>query len=71
MNSGEFVLQGTLTDTTSVTIRPALALDGNAGGLPEVFVQNPRTQINIAGATTITIHIWGMISNSGWPLPPK
>jgi RHS repeat-associated protein len=45
VNSGEWTSVGTLKDTTGLTTRDALPLDGNEGGLPETLVPNPRTQI--------------------------
>ena len=47
-NSGQFVLQGTLKDTAGVIFRGAAPGPGGVGGgLSEVFVPNPQTQINI------------------------
>jgi hypothetical protein len=47
-NSGSFVLQGTLNNTEGVIYRSALPGPGGVGGgLPEVVVPNPATQINI------------------------
>ncbi len=47
-NSGQFVLQGTLKNTEGVIFRGAAPGPGGiGGGLPEVFVPNPQTQINI------------------------
>ena len=38
-NTGQFVIEGTLTDPTKVVrTKPADALDGNAGGLPEYII---------------------------------
>jgi hypothetical protein len=49
-NSGSFVLQGTLSDTDGVIFTSAAPGPGGVGGgLPEVFVPNPATQINITG----------------------
>ena len=47
-NSGSFVLEGTLNNTEGVLFRNAAPGPGGiGGGLPEVFVPNPSTQINI------------------------
>jgi hypothetical protein len=47
-NSGQFVIEGTLEDTTGVLFRPALPGPGGiGGGLPEVVVPNPGSQICI------------------------
>lgn len=48
LNSGSFVLEGTLNNTEGVIFRSAAPGPGGVGGgLPEVFVPNPATQINI------------------------
>ena len=45
-NSGEYVVEGTLTDTTGVTLRLALPGPGGVGGgLPEVLIQNAADQV--------------------------
>jgi hypothetical protein len=47
-NSGSFVLEGILNDTEGVILRTAAPGPGGVGGgLPEVFVPNPATQITI------------------------
>jgi RHS repeat-associated protein len=47
-NSGSFVLEGTLNNTEGVVVRSAASGPGGVGGgLPEVFVPDPATQINI------------------------
>ncbi|MFZ0916577.1 MAG: RHS repeat-associated core domain-containing protein, partial [Candidatus Udaeobacter sp.] len=47
-NSGQFVLQGTLKNTEGVILsRAAAGPGGIGGGLPQVFVPSPQTQINI------------------------
>jgi hypothetical protein len=45
VNTGAWTSVGTLTDNTGITTRSALPLDGNQGGLPEILVPNPQTQI--------------------------
>ncbi|MBL0319079.1 MAG: DUF637 domain-containing protein [Alphaproteobacteria bacterium] len=49
LNTGRFVLEGTITDSTGITIRQALPLDGNVGGLSELLIPNAETQIKIDG----------------------
>ncbi|KDA53244.1 hypothetical protein EG19_06580 [Thermoanaerobaculum aquaticum] len=44
-NTGRFVSEAILTDTTGVTTRRALPLHGNSGGLPEVVVPKPESQL--------------------------
>jgi RHS repeat-associated protein len=47
-NTGQFVLEGTLSDTQGVSFRIAAPGPGGiGGGLPEVFVPKPQVQINI------------------------
>lgn len=46
-NSGRFISEGVLSNTQGVTTRGALPLHGNAGGLSEVIVPNPTTQIRL------------------------
>lgn len=48
LNTGRFVIQETITDSTGVTVRLALPLYGNAGGLDEVLIPDAgrRVQIN-------------------------
>jgi hypothetical protein len=47
-NSGQFVLEGTLRNTEGVIFTEAAPGPGGiGGGLPEVFVPNPKTQISI------------------------
>ena len=47
-NSGSFVLEGTLNNTEGVIFRSAAPGPGGVGGgLPEVYVPNPSTQITI------------------------
>jgi hypothetical protein len=46
-NAGRFVSEGVLKDATGVSTRPALSAAGNPGGLPEVVVTNPQTQIEL------------------------
>jgi len=47
-NAGQFVLEGTLSNTEGVIFRSAAPGPGRiGGGVPEVFVPNPQTQINI------------------------
>jgi hypothetical protein len=46
-NTGRFLSEGILKDTQGVTERSALPLHGNFGGLPEVVVPNPESQISL------------------------
>lgn len=45
VNTGRFVLEGRLVNTTGVTTRKSLPLDGNPGGLPEVLIPDARRQV--------------------------
>jgi len=44
-NTGRFVSEGVLTSTKGVVSRKALEIGSNTGGLPELVVPNPKTQI--------------------------
>jgi RHS repeat-associated protein len=46
-NTGRFVSEGILQDTTGVSVKTADPLHGNAGGLPEVVIPNPAQQVNL------------------------
>ena len=46
-NSGEYLAEGVLTDWTGVVERTSLPLHGHAGGLPELVVPDPASQIAI------------------------
>ncbi len=46
-NAGRFVSEGILEDVMGVTRRAALKLGSNSGGLPELVVPNPQTQISL------------------------
>jgi RHS repeat-associated protein len=46
-NSGRFVSEGVVRDTTGITSRSALPLHGNRGGLPELIFPDPATQIEL------------------------
>ena len=48
-NAGRFVLVGTVIDPSGITVRRALAVDGNPGGLLEWQVPDPASQIEITG----------------------
>ncbi len=47
VNTGRFVLEGTIKNTKGVTTRKALPLNGNKGGLDEVLIPDPKNQIRI------------------------
>ena len=46
-NTGRFVVEGTIRDTSGITVRKALPLDGNPGGLPEYVIPNANTKVII------------------------
>nr|WP_256381552.1 RHS repeat-associated core domain-containing protein [Sulfuricella sp. T08] len=46
-NSGRFLSEGVLKDTSGVTLKAADPLHGNIGGLPEVVIPNPQSQIKL------------------------
>lgn len=53
-NTGQFVIQGTLNDTSGVSFQLAAPGPGGfGGGLPEVFVPNPGSQISITGVSGV------------------
>jgi RHS repeat-associated protein len=55
-NTGQFVSWGVLTDNTGVTTGSAATITpGQVGGLPEVFVPNPATQIHLCTVCTLDI----------------
>lgn len=47
VNSGRFVAEGKLMDSSGVTVRSALPLDGNKGGLPEWVIPNAAEKVRI------------------------
>jgi hypothetical protein len=51
VNTGRFVIEGTLTDIIGVGTRQALPLDGNNGGLQEVVIPNAANQVQIKGVS--------------------
>jgi RHS repeat-associated protein len=54
VNSGRFVIEGIIRDTSQMTVRSALPLNGNAGGLLEMVFQNPSTAIQITRVSGMT-----------------
>ena len=46
-NSGRFLSEGVIQDTTGIRLQPADPLHGNVGGLPEVIIPNPGQQITL------------------------
>jgi RHS repeat-associated protein len=48
-NRGRFVSEGVLEDSSGCVWRPANPIDGNMGGLPEIVVPSPATQIRLTG----------------------
>ncbi len=50
-NTGRFVIEGTVSNKNVINIRPALKLDGNKGGLPELIINPSNVRINrVSGA---------------------
>jgi RHS repeat-associated protein len=49
LNAGRFVSVGIIRDPSGIQLRSALALDGQPGGLIEVLIPDPRTQIDLIG----------------------
>ncbi|TRD11021.1 RHS repeat-associated core domain-containing protein [Erythrobacter insulae] len=47
VNTAENLTIGRLVDSTGITVRPALPLDGNRGGAPEILVPSPTEQIQV------------------------
>jgi hypothetical protein len=52
-NTGRFVSEGVIKDGTGVQTRGALPLHGNQGGLPEVIIPNPATQVELHGVSGV------------------
>lgn len=48
-NSGRFLSEGVLKDASGVKLKKADPLHGNSGGLPEVVVPKPNSQIDLRG----------------------
>jgi RHS repeat-associated protein len=46
-NTGRFVTEGRLIDTTGVITKPAESIYGNPGGLQEVVIPDPKNQVQI------------------------
>lgn len=46
-NTGRFVSEGRLIDTTGVTVKPADSIYGNPGGLEEVVIPDPKNQVQL------------------------
>jgi RHS repeat-associated protein len=53
INTGRFVVEGTITDTTGITTRSAFPLDGNPGGLDEVVIPNASSQVQITNVSGV------------------
>jgi RHS repeat-associated protein len=47
VNTGRFVIEGTIINPTGITTRKALPLDGNKGGLAEILIPDAKTQVHI------------------------
>jgi RHS repeat-associated protein len=51
MNTGQYVIEGTVENSDIMIRRPAEALDGNMGGLPEYLIDPEKVNINrVSGA---------------------
>jgi hypothetical protein len=46
-NTGRFLSEGILTNSDGVVRNTAASADGNAGGLLELVIPNPQTQIQL------------------------
>jgi hypothetical protein len=46
-NTGRFVVEGTIKDTSGITVRKALPLNGNLGGLQEYVIPDAKTTVII------------------------
>lgn len=46
-NTGRFLSEGVIQDTTGIRFKAADPLHGNTGGLPEVVIPNPAQQIRL------------------------
>jgi RHS repeat-associated protein len=53
VNTGRFVIEGVVTDTTGITTRSALPLDGNIGGLDEVLIPHAANQVRITNVSGV------------------
>jgi hypothetical protein len=53
INTGRFVLEGTLVNNSAVTVRSALPLDGNPGGLNEVIIPNAQYKVLLQNASGV------------------
>ena len=54
-NSGQFVSEGRLVDATGVEVTPggAAPLNGNAGGIDEIKIPNPESQVELTGVSGV------------------
>lgn len=52
-NTGRFVSEGVIQDATGITTRSSLPLGGNPGGLPEVLIPNPASQVRLTGVSGV------------------
>lgn len=53
VNTGRFVIEGTILDITGITTRSALPLNGNAGGLDELLIPNASSQVRITNVSGV------------------
>jgi RHS repeat-associated protein len=52
-NTGAYLSEGVLNDTTGITVREALAFHGNDGGLDELVIQNAANKIDLKSITRL------------------
>jgi RHS repeat-associated protein len=55
-NSGRFLSEGILQDTSGIRLKTADPLHGNAGGLSEVVIPNPQLQIQLRNVQGLNPH---------------
>jgi RHS repeat-associated protein len=55
-NTGRFVSEGVIRDATGITTRTSLPLGGNPGGLPEVLIPNPSSQVQLTRVSGVNPH---------------
>jgi len=62
-NSGEYVAEGILKNTSGVTVSRANALEGNVGGIVQFEVPNPTLQIEVQSVEPLDVSIDPLIEN--------
>jgi RHS repeat-associated protein len=53
VNTGRFALEGKINNTSGITVRKALPLDGNPGGLTEYLIPDAKSQVSIERASGV------------------